>query len=285
MRHVAGPMICALLIGGCAAEEPPERLSQAPAVPQSSAVKNEGGKSEATTGAPAVRKIIFTTTLEVAVTRFDGVMDEIARVLKQFPGAYISDAESTGSQGIRRTGRWTLRVPQERQEEITAALRNLGEVKIERKQSDEVTEQYYDLSARIKNKKETEQRLLSIQAERTGSLEQILSVEREIARVREEIERLQGQFNRLDDLSKLATIQLVVTAIQSFHDNGRELTFGDRIGGAWNDSLGVMLRTGQRLAVFTVAVVPWLPFAVALAFVARVLWRISVRRKSQTAAA
>ena len=49
-----------------------------------------------------------------------------------------------------------------------------------------------DLAARIKSKQETEQRLLKIQADRTGSLDQVLVAEREVARVREEIERIKS---------------------------------------------------------------------------------------------
>jgi hypothetical protein len=227
------------------------------------------------------RKIIYTVSLDLAVTQFDGVQAHVEGLVKKHPGAYVAEATLSGAKGSRRSGQWTIRVPQETYDTFTAELRALGEVRDEKKHSDEVTEEFYDLQARIKNKKETEKRILKIQEERTGGLDQVLTAEREIARVREEIERLEGQLNRLDNLTSLTTIKLSVSEAITFH--GEELAFTARLGGAWNDGIRSLRDFGQGLAIFLAAITPWLPVWLVIGFVVRLIWRRLFPRRARPA--
>jgi hypothetical protein len=145
-----------------------------------------------------------------------------------------------------------------------------------------VTEEFYDLSARLKNKKETEKRLLKLQEEKTGELEHVLTAEREIARVREEIEQMEGRLNRLNDLTSLTTVKLSVEEIQTYQ--GEELAFADRVSGAWADSIGGLVDFGKGLVLFVVAIAPWLPILILAALGVRLLWRRVLRRKPRPAA-
>jgi hypothetical protein len=229
------------------------------------------------------RKIIYSVKLDIWVKQFDGVQQQIETLVKQYQGAYISEATLSGTKGWRRGGQWTIRVPQEKYEDMVGELRKLGEVREENKRSEEVTEEFYDLSARLKNKKETEKRLLKIQEERTGELEHVLTAEREIARVREEIEQMEGRLNRLNDLTSLTTVKLSVEEIQAFQ--GEELAFADRVSGAWSDSVGGLRDAGEGFTLFLVALAPWLPILILIVLGVRLLWRRVFRRKPRPAAA
>ena len=108
----------------------------------------------------------------------------------------------------------TLRVPAERFEAARSALRALAiRVDNENINTDDVTDQYFDIEARLTTLRATETELLKLLAEtreRGGKVEDIMSIYRELTTVQAEIESLQGQLNRLDKLVALSTISINV---------------------------------------------------------------------------
>lgn len=113
-----------------------------------------------------------------------------------------------GNVQIRKgDGQWKeatleLRVPAARFDRAIEALRGLGKLETLDLATQDVTEEYIDLEARIANSRRLEERLLSLLDTRAGKLDEVLQVERELARVRGEIERLEGRIrflrNRVD---------------------------------------------------------------------------------------
>ncbi|HIJ74114.1 MAG TPA: DUF4349 domain-containing protein [Candidatus Hydrogenedentes bacterium] len=98
-----------------------------------------------------------------------------------------------------------VRVPADRFEETMQYLDGLGRVQERHVSSEDVTEEFVDTQARVRNFKRTEERLLE-HLERTAKLEDILSVERELARVRGEVERLEGRLRFLSHRVAFSTI-------------------------------------------------------------------------------
>ncbi len=88
-------------------------------------------------------------------------------------------------------------MPVDRFDSFVSAVSQIGEVRTNHVGSQDVTEEYYDIEARIRNKQEEEKRLLKHLADSTGKLEDILSVERELTRVRGEVEQMQGRLRFL----------------------------------------------------------------------------------------
>ena len=84
----------------------------------------------------------------------------------------------------------------------------LAELQNRNEDSQEVTAEFYDVQVRIRNKQREEERLLEHLADSTGDLEDILTVEKEIARVRTEVEQLQGRLRVLQDQTSLSTVTL-----------------------------------------------------------------------------
>jgi len=76
-------------------------------------------------------------------------------------------------------------------------LKALGKVEAVNVSVQDVGEEYVDVSARKANAQRLETRLLDLLATRAGRLEDVLNVERELARVREEVERYQGRLQFL----------------------------------------------------------------------------------------
>jgi hypothetical protein len=91
----------------------------------------------------------------------------------------------------------------------------------------------------------------------TGKLDEILSVEREISRVREEIERMQGRRNLLQDMTAMTTVTLNLTESRSFVPAANP-TFAGRTSHAFAVSLDALRRTVSEAVIAIVLLIPWL---------------------------
>jgi len=101
-----------------------------------------------------------------------------------------------------------LRIPAPHLAAAVAELKALGRVETETQNGEEVTQQHADLLARLKNSRETEQRLQDVLRTRTGKVKDVLEVEEEIARVRGEIEQMEAEQQTLEHRVNFATIDL-----------------------------------------------------------------------------
>jgi len=185
----------------------------------------------------------------------------------------VARSQIMGTAGSLRRGQWTVRVPVERYEAFLLAAGKLGEIHNLNSDSQDVTEEYYDVEARIRNKKQEETRLNDLLAKAAGRLDEVLTLEREITRVRGEVEQLQGRLHVLDSVTAMSTVNLEISEIKEFVP-GEPVSYRTRVRGAWEDSLAALLSIGQSLSVMLVALSPWvgvlLPLLLAVVFVRRV---------------
>jgi hypothetical protein len=193
-------------------------------------------------------------------------------LVQDFEG-YIAGSTVTGTPGSPRSGKWTIRVPVEGYGKFLTAVQKLGEVHRVSSDSKDVSEEYYDLETRISNKETQEARLLELLADATGKLEEVLSVERELARVREEIERMKGRVRVLNDLTSLTTVELSITEIKDYVPEEAP-TYTVRVRRALEGSINSLVSAAVELSILVVAVLPWLgvllvPAIVTVLFVRR----------------
>jgi hypothetical protein len=180
------------------------------------AVAGEAKEGQVVPASNAIRrKIIYRGTVEVVVEDFEPVQARVGEMVKRFD-AFVAKSSVSGKPGTPRNGRWTVRVPTERYDDFLAAARDLGEIRRVSSDFQDVTEEFYDVEARIRNKKEEEARLLDLLKTAAGRLEEVLTLEKEITRMRGEVEQLEGRMRVLNDLSTLATVELQVDEIKDF---------------------------------------------------------------------
>lgn len=235
------------------------------------AMRSEGGM--ATTEAPAgagevppgvPRKIIYSADIALIVEKFDDVAEQVVRLVDR-SGGYVAESDLGGTPGAPRLGHWKVRVPVEKFESFVESVASLGELQRRHTDSREVTEEFYDLEARIENKEVEEQRLIKHLEETTGKLEDILNVEKELSRVREESERMQGRLRLLENLTALTTVSISIEERLGYLPVAAP-SFGDRVGNRFRESLDQLLGFGEWVVLAVAAVVPWLPvWIVALA--------------------
>jgi hypothetical protein len=109
-------------------------------------------------------------------------------------------------------GTVTIRVPAD---SFDAAMDQIKDqaIKVERENvsGQDVTEEYTDLSARLRNLEATEEELLALLTEvreKTRRAEDVLAVHRELTNIRGQIEQIKGRMQYLERLTALSTIHV-----------------------------------------------------------------------------
>lgn len=249
---------------GGAYEGTPESYSAAPAASPSTEsapgdfnlIAWQADAAAADPPAPKIeRRIIYTATLDLLAEEFDRLPAEIEKLAREH-GGFVANSSIDTATGRPRSGSWTIRVPVERYDALLDAAGKLGELQRRTADSREVTAEYYDLESRLRNKEREEARLLEHLEDATGTLEEILAVEKELARVRTEAEQLTGQLRVLKDLTALSTVTINVSEIQGYVPV-ESPSIATRLGRAWSESLAGLTEAGQLLIIAVVAVAPW----------------------------
>ena len=154
--------------------------------------------------------VVRTAFLRLVTADFSSARSSIERTLVEV-GGFVGRIDVTAAERQTRRLSATARVPADRLPAALAAFRKLGTVVSESQGGDDVTEEATDLDVRLANARETERRLVLVLQQRTGKVGDILAVEREIARVRQEIEQMSAQRTNLGQRVTYATITLEVT--------------------------------------------------------------------------
>ena len=163
--------------------------------------------------APAVSQpasdVIRTATLRLISRDFDASRVMLDRIVAS-TGGLLGDVNVTGVRNETRTLKATVRVPAAQFDKLLAGLKGLGDVVNEAMSANDVTAQVIDLEARLANARNTEQRMKELLRTRTGKLTEVLEAEREVSRVREEIERLDAQRKNIASQVTYGTITLTM---------------------------------------------------------------------------
>ncbi len=150
----------------------------------------------------AGRKIVRNASLELEVRKARQIGEVLAR------GRKLAD-ELGGYVATEREQGLVLKVPTDRLDESLAILAGLGHVSRRTITAQDVTAQYRDLEIRVENARRLKGRLHELLSQ-TRDVKQILEVEKELARVTEELERFEGQLRLMKHQTQYATIDLKV---------------------------------------------------------------------------
>ena len=229
------------------------------------------------------RKIIFNATVQLVVDEFEGVPKSVRNLANQH-GGFIASSNIHGSEGEPRRGDWTLRIPSQNFDTFLDGSKALGQVRSLNQDSQEVTAEFVDLEARARNLRAEEQRLHKHLDQSTRSLKDILEVEREIARVRGQIERIEGRLNVLKDLTALSTVTLSIEEIKDFTpEPTEEPGYTTQVARTWDDSTGAVGGFFTNLSLGLVGFVPWLAVVLPIGLIAWLVMR-GLRRHHHRAA-
>jgi hypothetical protein len=234
---------------------------------------DEADQTASTTTVPTVPMISRTAGLTLVCKEFDKTRAAAEEILKRHNG-YIGELNVSAPSDAGRTLTATLRIPAPQLEAALAELKQLGRVENELQGGAEVTQQYVDLEARLKNGQHTEQRLTEILRTRTGKLQDVLKVELEIDRVRGEIEQMQAEKKELTKRVAFATLSATVKEEYKARLQGAPPSTGSRFRNAAVDGYNTVVEGFIDVLLFLLSSGPsLLIWAAILFFPARWLWR------------
>jgi len=156
---------------------------------------------------PASRLIVRTGQAGIEVDSLEPAMAELRRVVQRI-GGFVADASVQSGRNQVRSATLQLKVPASRFDDLTEGLRPIGKLQFVNVSAEDVSEEFVDLTARVANAHRLEERLIDLLRTRTGKLQDVLSVEHELARVREEIERMEGRMRYLKASAQLSTLSV-----------------------------------------------------------------------------
>ncbi|AGA27251.1 DUF4349 domain-containing protein [Singulisphaera acidiphila] len=218
------------------------------------------------------RRIIYNAQVTLVVESLTAASQQITQLV-QASGGYVSETDTNIQSHAPRTGTWKVRIPVAKFDAFMASVSKLGELQHTHVDSQDVSQEYYDLEARISNKQQEEKRLLKHLADSTGKLEDILAVERELSRVRGEIEQMQGRIRYLTHQTDLSTVTITALEVKDYTPPVSP-TLSTEITRTFGQSVSHLGEFVRGLLLFCVAVFPWF---VVIALVSVPLWWL-VRR-------
>ncbi len=227
--------------------------------------------------------IVRTADMTITTAEFDRTRPEVTRIVNRHQG-YIAQLSVNSPSDQGRSLSASLRVPGTELDGLLLDLRKLGRVQTESQAGEEVTQQYIDLAARLKNARNTEDRLTEILRQRTGKLSDVLAVEEQIDRTRGEIERMDAELKNLSNRIALATIQLQV---QEEYRQPMRVDHGSTLGRLRNAAVEGFRSVINGAIAFTIFLLAYGPglliVAAILLFPGRALWKVIERRTRRQA--
>lgn len=236
---------------------------QAPAAPPSQVVPSQPARQT---------QVTRTASLRIAAASFDQVRAAIERITAN-TGGFVERLIAASTPPTRAVHA-TLRIPAANLGTALAELRMLGQVIEDSQSSTDVTDQIVDLGTRLANARATEQRLVAV-LRQSGKISDVLEVEREISRVRGEIEQLDAQRTNVGRQVAFATVTVYV--VEEQRADIRRTRVGARLSDAVSDGFTGAARTIVDAIVLALRVGPT---ATLLLLVGGLLWVI-VRRVSR----
>ena len=229
---------------------------------------------EAQTGPLLVR----TARLMVTSPDFASARGRLERIVSD-AGGFLGQIVVSGSAREQRSLAATVRVPTAQFDKAMAALRALGTVTSESQDGEDVTQQSVDLDARLSNARASEARLKTILEQRTGRLSDVLDVEREISRVRGDIERMDAERKNLDRRIAYASIEVTLLEERKAAMDLGPQPLGPRFRNAfvdgWTRAVGGVVEAGLVLTSLLPSMIVLTLFATPVA-----IWLRRWRRRS-----
>ena len=230
------------------------------------------------------RLIIRTGNLDIVVEDTEAGLAEIGRLAERL-GGWIVTSEIRQYSEEAKSGSITLRVPADEYDEMVGQVKEMAlEVTWESTNSQDVTEEYVDLSARLGNLEATADRVRAF-LDDSETVEEALAVNQELSRLEGEIEVIKGRMQYLSQSAAFST--LTVSLTPDIVSQPIEVA-GWRPEGTAKNAIETLVRTLQTLADFGIVVgLYFVPLALLFGIPGYILFRVGrnwYRRRTQNTA-
>lgn len=155
----------------------------------------------------ANRKLIRNASVDLEIVNFDQAVQKITAFASEEKG-YVATTSSEKQENGKLQGEVVVKVLPENLDRFLQKIRGLGELKNQTLGTEDITKNYFDTESRLKNARVMEQRLIDMLKKKSDDINDLLQVEKELGRVREEIEKMQGDLKFWDSQVQFATVTI-----------------------------------------------------------------------------
>ena len=213
------------------------------------------GAEDSVFGSP---KVIKNGEVELRVERdtFGESVDEVMLLARRFGGSVQSTAIDDSGDG---RGTVIVRVPSDRFEDALTELRDIGRIESQFVDTQDVTDEFVDLEARIRNARTAERVLLNLMNEAT-TIADTIRVQNQLERVQENIERMRGRLRVLEDQTSFSTLAVDVVEEGAPKEDPAEAgtlikAWRDAVDGFMGVVSGVIVASGVVLPIAVMALI------------------------------
>jgi hypothetical protein len=223
--------------------------------------KDSAVQAPQTSGLPEGPKVQRSAqlTLEVSSGSFEKSLDRVVSLMRS-QGGYVSGSDAVADSGDRlRSGQVTFQVPADKFDATLAGLRQLGTAQSIRISGTDVSTQYVDLQARLRNAEAQRDAMLAL-LQQAKSVNDVIQVQTQLGQITGQIEQLKGQIDYLDRTTAYATVAVTLreAAAAAADEWGLRTAAGQAVHNFVN-GIGVMLEVvGATAPLLPLGLVGWL---------------------------
>jgi hypothetical protein len=247
-----------LLIGGCSKKESSQKALRFDAAPAEAPAVREMKKGELESGGNVEPKRYIAIRHHLVVETTESELPKVWESVNEFCGSIGCDiVESSINKKTPYTppsGSLVVRVVPKDLNRLLEHINKVGNIVTHMTESEDKTSDVIDVEAKIKNLTELRNRLRSMLATRTGSLKDVVEVERELSRAQSELDSLVATRKALANETDKVAVSIEFRSEQSIAETG---AFAPIVS-AWHE-IGHVFASSIAIAItFIVAIVPWL---------------------------
>ena len=193
-------------------------------------------------------KLIYTGSLEMETTAFDGVLESLRALVDDCGGYMESSSVSNRGSGYRRAN-YTVRVPSAQYGRFFSEAGELCHVTWKNEDVQNISTVYYDTAGRLKTQQTKLDRLQELLS-RAESMEDIITIESAISETEQAIESISGELRQYDALVDYATVYLSIDEVYKLSNTEEPATgFLSRMGAAFSSGWRGFVNVLEGLAV------------------------------------
>lgn len=228
------------------------------------------------------QKIISDAQVEVEVQsgQFQNAFAQALLIADRYGGYIVSSSsQASGEEGSLKSGTIAIRVPSTSFDNALSDAAKIGELKNRQVQTQDVTEEYVDLRARITNSKAHVQAVLALLA-KAKTVDEILQVQQVLTSAQQELEQLEGRQRYLDEHTNYSTVTM------SIYEAGAAVTPAGTWGmtEALKDGLHNLVNAFNAIVRGLGVLVPVIIVLAIIGYVVYRFWRAARRRRASEAA-
>jgi len=275
MKAISLALVGALAFTACARKDKsPEQSRSEPRVADMSAAASGSAAGTTPANGKAIekkpvdtRKVIRTGRVELTVENYDAARAKLDAAVAA-AGGYIDSTQVDRHKVGVSTAVIVIRIPADNFGSVIPSLGQIGDVTNESTSASDITDQYVDTAAQLASAQVLEKRLLELAASHDGTLDHVLTVERELTRVRAEIEGHQGHLNQWNDQVSMSTLTITMSTRPAEVAAAAvpSTSLGSKTAHSFYSSIGALRDLASWLLINGVALLPWLLFLVPAGF-------------------